>query len=216
MRRINNICEAARGNLLRAAYHHAATHLLLHFAFSFLCLSTALATDKNSHTRRVVFQPETTSIRWTLSGPIHTVHGTFKLKSGAVDINLGEGSADGLIEVDATSGESGNPARDGRMHKSILESDRYPIISFRPTRVIGGVVLSGDEVVTVEGAFRIHGAEHPLQLPIHIHPEGNAITLKSHFTVPYVDWGMKDPSIFVLRVDKTVDIEIEAIASANE
>jgi polyisoprenoid-binding protein YceI len=215
MRRINAICEA-RGNLRRAAYHHAATHLLLHSAFSFLCLSIGFATDKNSHTRRVVFKPETTSIRWTLSSPIHTVHGTFKLKSGAVDVNLGDGSADGLIEVDATSGESGNPARDGRMDKSILESDRYPIISFRPTRVIGEVVLSGDEVVTVEGAFRIHGAEHPLQLPVHIHPEGNAITLKSHFTVPYVDWGMKDPSIFVLRVDKTVDIEIEATASANE
>lgn len=110
--------------------------------------------------------------------------------------------------IDVVSG--GDPARDGRMDKSILESDRYPIISFRPTRVIGEVVLSGDEVVTVEGAFRIHGAEHPLQLPIHIHPEGNAITLKSLFTVPYVDWGIKDPSIFVLRVDKTVDIEIEA------
>jgi hypothetical protein len=76
--------------------------------------------------------------------------------------------------------------------------------------------LSGDEVVTVEGAFRIHGAEHHLQLRIHIHPEGNAITLKTQFTVPYVDWGMKDPSIFVLRVNKTVDIEIEATASANE
>jgi polyisoprenoid-binding protein YceI len=215
MRRTNVICEA-RGNVRRAAYYQTATHLLLNFAFSFLCLSIAFATDKNSHTRTVVFQPETTSIRWILSGSIHTVHGTFKLKSGAVDVNLGDGSADGLIEVDATSGESGNPARDRRMHKSILESDRYPIISFRPTRVIGGVVLSGDEVVTVEGAFRIHGAEHPLQLRIHIHPEGNAITLKTQFTLPYVDWGMKDPSIFILRVNKTVDIEIEATASANE
>jgi hypothetical protein len=102
------------------------------------------------------------------------------------------------------------------MHKSVLESDRYPIISFRPTHVIGKVMSSSDEVVTVEGAFGILGAEHPLQLRIHIHPEGNAITLKTHFTVPYVDWGMKDPSIFVLRVDKTVDIDIEATARANE
>jgi polyisoprenoid-binding protein YceI len=176
----------ARGNLRRAAFHHRAAHLLLNVTFSVLCLSIACATDKNSHKRTVVFQPETTSIRWTLSDPIHTVYGTFKLKRGAVDVNLDDGSADGLIEVDATSGESGNPARDGRMHKSILESDRYPIISFRPTHVIGKVMSSSDEVVTVEGVFRIHGAEHPLQLSINIHPEGNAITLKTHFTVPYV------------------------------
>jgi polyisoprenoid-binding protein YceI len=138
------------------------------------------------------------------------VHGTFKLKRGAIDVNLDEGSIDGLIEVDATSGESGDPARDGRMHKSILESDRYPIISFRPTHVIGKVMSSSNEVVTVEGVFRIHGSEHPLQLRINIRPEGNAISLKTHFTVPYVDWGMKDPSIFVLRVNKTVDIDVEA------
>ena len=206
----------ARGNMRRVAFHHRAAHLLLNVAFSVLCLSIACATDKNSDKRTVVFQPETTSIRWTLSDPIHTVYGTFKLKRGAVDVNLDDGSADGLIEVDATSGESGNPARDGRMHKSILESDRYPIISFRPTHVIGKVMSSSDEVVTVEGVFRIHGAEHPLQLSINIHPEGNAITLKTHFTVPYVGWGMKDPSIFVLRVNNTVDIDVEATASASE
>jgi polyisoprenoid-binding protein YceI len=129
------------------------------------------------------------------------------------DVHFDDGSADGLIEVDATSGESGNPARDGRMHKSILESDRYPIISFRPTHVIGKVMSSSDEVVTLEGVFRIHGAEHPLQLRINIRPEGNLITLETHFTVPYVDWGMKDPSILVLRVNKTVDIDVEATAS---
>jgi polyisoprenoid-binding protein YceI len=199
-----------RNKPLRNASFHTATHWLLNVAFSLLCLSIASATEKNPHKRTVVFQPETTSIRWTLSGPIHTVHGTFKLKRGAVDVNLDEGSVDGLIEVDATSGESGDPARDGRMHKSVLESDRYPIISFRPTHVIGKVMSSSNEVVTVEGVFRIHGSQHPLQLHINIRLEGNAITLKTHFTVPYVDWGMRDPSIFVLRVNKTVDIDVEA------
>ena len=206
----------ASGNIRWAAFQHTAAHLLLSVAFSFLSVSIAFATDNDSHKRTVVLQPETTSIRWTLSGSIHTVHGTFKLKRGGVHVNPDDGSADGLIEVDATSGESGDAARDGRMHKSILESDRYPIISFRPTRVIGKVVLSSDEVVTVEGVFRIHGADHPLQLRINIHPEGNRVTLKTDFTVPYVDWGMKDPSILFLRVNKTVDIDVETTASESE
>ena len=32
----------------------------------------------------------------------------------------------------------------------------------------------------------------------------------SHFTVPYVKWGMKNLSTFVLRVDQSVEIEIHA------
>jgi hypothetical protein len=35
-------------------------------------------------------------------------------------------------------------------------------------------------------------------LRINFHPDGDAITLKTHFTVPYVDWGLKDPSVLVL------------------
>ena len=215
MRRTTFIREAG-GIIRRAAFQHTAAHLLLYVAFSFFCVPIAFATDNNSHGRTVVLKPETTSIRWTLSGSLHTVHGTFKLKRGAAHVNLEDGSADGLIEVDAISGESGDPARDERMHKDILESDRYPIISFRPTRLVGKVILSSDEVVTVEGVFRIHGADHPLQLRINIHPEGNTVTLKTHFTVPYVDWGMKDPSVFVLRVSKTVDIDAETTANASE
>jgi hypothetical protein len=44
-------------HMRRAAFHHTAAHLLLNVAFSFLCLSIASATDKNSHKRTIVFQP---------------------------------------------------------------------------------------------------------------------------------------------------------------
>jgi polyisoprenoid-binding protein YceI len=203
-------------NTRPAAFYHQALHFLSYLTFYLLCASIASATEKNSHHRTFVLKPATTSIDWTLGGTLHTVHGTFKLKRGTVDVNLDDSSADGVIEVDATSGESGNAARDKRMHQSILESDRYPIISFRPTHLLTKVTSSSDQVVTVEGVFRIHGTEHPIQLRIDLNSEGAAITLQTHLTVPYVDWGMKDPSILFFRVDKTVNIDIEATVNASE
>ncbi|WP_260706603.1 YceI family protein [Edaphobacter flagellatus] len=207
------LIHKTRETLSQTELRYATVHLFLGLAFSFLHVSVALAADKSLHKMTVTLHPEKTSIHWTLSDPIHTVHGTFKLTRGVVSLNLDDGSAEGLIEVDAASGESGSAARDGRMHKNVLESDRYPVISFRPTRIIGEAMAASDEVVTAEGIFRIHGADHPLQLRINLHPRGNEITVQTHFVVPYVDWGMKDPSTFILRVDRMVDLDVETTVS---
>jgi len=68
----------------------------------------------------VNLDPAQTKIEWTLGDVLHTVHGTFKLKSGSVTFDPKSGDASGEIIVDATSGESGNHARDQKMHKEIL------------------------------------------------------------------------------------------------
>ena len=196
--------------------HRAAKWLALMSFPALLCASPTRAANKEGHQATVTLQPAKTSIRWTLSDPLHTINGTFKLKQGVIHFNLADGSADGLIEVDATSGESGNSARDRHMHKDVLQSDRYPLVSFRPTRVSGKVPSSSDGNVLVEGVICIHGTDHPLQLNINLHPEADTMTAKTHFVVPYVAWGMKDPSAFILRVGKTVDVEIQATVSESK
>jgi hypothetical protein len=41
-----------------------------------------------------------------------------------------------------------------------------------------------------------------------IHIDGASMTAKGHFTVPYVQWGLKDPSWGFLKVAKEVGIDL--------
>ena len=160
----------------------------------------------------ITFAPSSTAIHWTLGDVLHTVRGTFKLKSGSIHLDPATGEMTGIVIVDTTSGESGNSARDELMHKKILESSSYPTITFRPTHETGKFDLTRDQTFRVDGIFNLHGQDHPLQLIVNVHPNSGSLNLTTHFDVPYVQWGLKDPSTFILRVDKDVSIEIEATA----
>ena len=159
---------------------------------------------------KVTLDPAQTQIHWKLSG-VHLTHGTFKLKSGEFFFNPATGVAEGEILVDATTGESGDAARDKRMQDEVLESNRYPAIFFHPAQVKGEFKAgAGTQQLLGVGTFNIHGADHPFSLPLQVQVNGDAVTATSTFTVPYVAWGMKDPSKFLLRVGKQVEIEVTA------
>jgi polyisoprenoid-binding protein YceI len=160
---------------------------------------------------QVTLDPAQTTVEWTLVASLHTVHGTFKMKSGTVSFDLKSGTASGLIIVDATSGDTGNHARDKKMHKEILESQRYPEITFTPERVIGNVLEKGNFTIQIQGSFHIHGSDHLFTLSIPVQINGNEVKASTSFVVPYQDWGMKDPSNFLLHVENKVAVNVSAI-----
>ncbi len=151
-----------------------------------------------------------TQVHFTLGDVLHTVHGVFKLKSGDLWFDPSTGQAGGQIIVDALSGDSGSDARDSRMHKNILESAMYPEITFVPDRVDGKVNLEGESAVSLNGQLTIHGAAHELAMNVKAHVDHQHLTADISFPVPYVKWGMKNPSTLFLRVKDTVEIGIQA------
>jgi hypothetical protein len=41
-----------------------------------------------------------------------------------------------------------------------------------------------------------------------VHIEGTTATAKAHFVVPYIQWGLKDPSFLFWKADKDVAIDL--------
>jgi len=156
-----------------------------------------------------------TTINFTLGDVLHTVKGIFHLKQGSLLLDSASGKLTGEIIVDAKSGESGSGMRDRKMHREVLESNRYPDITFRPDRIEGTIGLSGKSSVRVHGIFSIHGTDHEITVPSEVEMLPDHWTATLHFTVPYAKWGMKNPSTLFLRVSESVDIDLSAVGSVT-
>ncbi|MGC2613668.1 MAG: YceI family protein, partial [Terracidiphilus sp.] len=77
-----------------------------------------------------------------------------------------------------------------------------------PQKYDGTIAPTGDSTIQVYGTFTLHGTPHDLTVPMQIHIDGGALNAKTHFIVPYVQWGLKDPSWGFLKVSKEVDIDL--------
>ena len=157
--------------------------------------------------------PAQSSVHYTVSSSLHTVHGTFAVKRGTLRLDPATGKATGEIVVDAISGQSGNDSRDKKMHKEVLESARFTDIIFRPDRVDGTVQAQGASSAQLHGVCVLHGSEHELTAPVRAELASGLWKGTATFSVPYNDWGLKNPGNFLLKVDHTVNIEVQMAGS---
>src|SRR5271169_2614080 len=87
--------------------------------FIFLAATLALGQAQEA---TLNFVPAQTTVDFTLGDVLHTVHGSFNLKTGQVRFDPATNAISGEIVVDAASGHTGSVGRDRKMHKEILES----------------------------------------------------------------------------------------------
>jgi len=175
----------------------------------------ASAASLGAQDRTFRIAPARTTVEFTLGATLHTVHGTFRLSSGRVGFDPVTGRASGELVVDSTSARTGNAARDTKLHGEILESARFPRIVFRPDRVEGTVAGQGISKVELHGSVEIHGVRHEVVVPVEVRASAGEYAGTASFGVPYVKWGMKNPSAFILRVSDHVDVAVHTVAAAK-
>jgi hypothetical protein len=165
----------------------------------------------------LAIDPAKSTVHYSVESTGHTVHGTFTLKDGsALHFDPATGKAGGEVAAYATSGESGNNSRDQRMHKEILETQKYPDFIFRPNHTDGTVVRDGTCDVNLHGIMLIHGGEHEIVAQVHAEMSGGQWKGTAKFDVPYIQWGIKDPSNWLLKVKPTVQVEVDLAGMQKE
>jgi polyisoprenoid-binding protein YceI len=176
------------------------------FALAFLLAPAALAQHQT-----FVVNPDGSEVKMTLNTTHELVNGTFHVQSGVIDFDPRAAKIGGNVVVAAGTGKTGNDSRDKKMNKDILNVQQYTTVTFSPKSYTGTIAPTGDSTIQVTGVFTLLGTPHDLTIPIQIHMDGGNCTAKAHFVIPYVQWGLKDPSFMIWKAEKQVDIGLNLV-----
>jgi polyisoprenoid-binding protein YceI len=184
---------------------------------SFLVIALALifAPAALAQHQTFVVNPDACEVKMTLKTTHELVNGTFHIQSGSIEFDRRAQTISGSVVVAAGSGKTGNDSRDKKMNKDILKVDQYTTVSFAPKTYTGTIAPSGDSTIQVSGVFTLIGIAHDLTIPMQIHMDGSKAMARAQFVVPYVQWGLKNPSFLIWKAENDVEMDINLVGQIS-
>ena len=177
-------------------------------SFTIFALAVLLAPGAMAQQQIFVTNPDASEVKMSLKTTHEVVNGTFHIQSGSLEFGRSAAKISGSVVVLAGSGKTGNGTRDKKMNKDILEVEQHATVSFEPKSYAGAIAPSGNSTIQVTGIFTLLDTPHEITIPILVHIEGTTATAKAHFVVPYIQWGLRDPSFLFWKADKDVAIDL--------
>jgi polyisoprenoid-binding protein YceI len=184
-------------------------------SFAVFALAVILAPAALAQHETFVVNPDASEVKMTLKTTHEVVNGTFHIQSGSIEFDRSASAMSGSVAVLAGSGKTGNDSRDKKMNKEILKVDQYTTVSFAPKTYTGTIAASGDSTIQVSGVFTLLGNPHELTIPMQIHMDGSKATAKAQFVVPYIQWGLKDPSFLFWKAEHDVAIDLNLVGQVS-
>jgi polyisoprenoid-binding protein YceI len=177
-------------------------------SFTVFALAVLLAPAALAQHQTFAVNPDVSEVKMTLNTTHEVVTGTFHIQSGAIEFDRSSAKMAGSVVVVAGSGKTGNNMRDKKMNNDILKVEQYASVSFEPKSYAGVIAPVGDSSIQVSGVFTLLGTPHEITVPMLVHLDGGGATAKAHFVVPYVQWGLKNPSFLFWKAENEVSIDL--------
>jgi polyisoprenoid-binding protein YceI len=177
-------------------------------SFAVLALAVILAPAALAQHQTFAVDPDTSEVKMTLKTTHELVNSAFHIQSGSVEFDRSTPKMSGSVVVLAGSGKTGNGSRDKKMNKEILQVEQHATVSFEPKSYAGVIAPSGDSTIQVTGIFTLLATPHEITIPMLVQLEDTTATAKAHFAVPYIQWGLKDPSFLFWKADHDVAIDL--------
>jgi polyisoprenoid-binding protein YceI len=184
-------------------------------SFAVLVLAPIFTPAALAQHQTFAVNPDASEVKMTLNTTHEVVNGTFHIQSGSIEFDRGNPKMSGSVAVLAGSGKTGNDGRDKKMNKDILRVDQYTTVTFAAKIYTGTIAPSGDSTIQVSGVLTLLGTPHDLTIPMQIHIDGSTAKATAQFVVPYVQWGLKNPSFMFWKAENDVAIVLNLVGQVS-
>ena len=161
-----------------------------------------------------VLDAERSEVRIRLGATLHTVPGSAPVGASTLTWDTETGVASGQVVIQSADLDTGIDARNAKMHDLVLKTLEHPEISFEATGFELRQPGTDEMRFVLKGTLTLVGTSHEIELESHARRRGDdSWKARADLNVPYVEWGLEDPSMALFGVDKHVAVEVKAIGT---
>ena len=141
-------------------------------------------------------------------GVTHAVSGQIALAADGSVI-----PAESKITIDVTGLKSDQSRRDGYVQRRLLETEKYPTVTFEPASVEGGpksIPTTGTGTFTLVGNLTVRGVTKPTTWKVNAKSSRTAVTGSTATAFTFADFEIAQPKVpILLSVSDTIRLEYD-------
>jgi polyisoprenoid-binding protein YceI len=155
-------------------------------------------------------------IRFHLEASLHEIDGEAQNYTGQLDIGPGSQHT-GDVQIPSSGLTTGLGVRDDRMHDFVLNTAKYPSISYSILGMSGDVATldsgTGSGMLVLNGKLTIAGVSHDLDIPAAFTWTDGSVKLVGKVTTQWTLFNLPDPSILISTLKPPIDLKFAVTAS---
>lgn len=165
----------------------------------------------------VIASPRST-VRFDARATGHTVHGSTDRVTGEVTFDPDDVGrrAEVAVRVEAAALDTANRSRDKNMRESHLETDKYPWIEFRSSKVEALVptLREGEtQELVVRGRLTLHGVEREIEFPVTAVRKGSELRVTGQTVLRLTDYAIPIPRFLFVKLQDEVKVMFDLVAA---
>lgn len=141
-------------------------------------------------------------------GVTHAVSGQIALAADGSVIPV-----ESKITIDVTGLKSDQSRRDGYVQRRLLETEKYPAVTFEPTSVQGGpkaIPSSGNGTFTLVGNLTVRGVTRPTTWKVNAKYSPTKVTGSTATSFTFAEFEIAQPKVpILLSVSDTIRLEYD-------